>query len=81
MAKQKDPENITDTQKNRLFVNVPFQSSEDFATREKLEIMVKENGSDNAKFIRLLINQEWERREQVKRTIAEMKKRGVWNPE
>ena len=67
-----------DTSKTRTFVNVPFKLPEDGNLLEKLEIMVKENGSDNAKFVRLLIEQEWDRRQAVKRTIRRMQDKGVW---
>jgi hypothetical protein len=76
MAKDKE---MTDTQKTRLFVNVPFNTAEDMKLREQLEIMVQEHGGTNtAAFIRLLISQEWDRRQQVKRTIKRMKDKNVW---
>jgi len=65
---------MMDTDKQGTWVNTLLDKDE----TQKLDEMVAENGSDRAKFVRLLISQEYERRKQVKAQIAKMQKRGVW---
>lgn len=65
---------MADTDKQGTWVNTLLDKEE----IQKLDEMVAENGSDRAKFVRLLINQEHERRKQVKTQIAKMQKKGIW---
>jgi hypothetical protein len=65
---------MADTDKQGTWVNTLMDQTD----VEKLDIMVAENGSDRAKFIRLLVQQEWERRRQVKTQITKLQKKGLW---
>jgi hypothetical protein len=71
---EKTKENLTDTQKNRNFVNTPMDDD----LKEKLDIMVDEHGGTNqAAFVRMLIWQEWQRREQTKRVASKLRAKGL----
>jgi hypothetical protein len=71
---EKTKENLTDTQKNRNFVNTPMDDD----LKEKLDIMVDEHGGTNqAAFVRMLIWQEWERRELAKRVASKLRAKGL----
>lgn len=61
------------TEDNKVWVNTLVEK--DLA--EKLDEMVKENGSDRAKFIRLLIENEYEDRKKVRKFMAKMREKGV----
>lgn len=71
-------ENLTDTQKNRNFVNTPMDDD----LKDKLDIMAKEDAGhpDNVNYaalIRKLIYQEWERRVIVRNQLKKMREKGL----
>jgi hypothetical protein len=71
---EKKQDSVTDTGKARTMISVPFKLPEDGEILEHLEIMVKEQASDNAKFLRWLIEKEWNERQHVRRGTDKFKK-------
>ena len=65
---------MADTDKQGTWVNTLLNKEE----VEKLDEMVGENGSDRAKFVRLLISQEYARRQEVKKQITKLRSKGLW---
>lgn len=64
---------MADTDKQGTWANTLLSKEE----VQLLDEMVVENGSDRAKFIRLLIKQEYERRQQVKKTMDKLRAKGL----
>lgn len=60
---------MSDTDNSKIWVNTLMEKE----TAEKLDEMVKENGSTRAAFVRLLIEKEWEDRQRVKKLLAKVK--------
>lgn len=58
------------TEENKIWVNTLMEKDD----VEKLDAMVKENGSTRAAFIRLLIDREHEERQRVKKLLNTVKK-------
>ncbi len=61
------------TEDDKVWVNTLLEKN----LVEKLDEMVAENGSDRAKFVRLLISNEYEKRKKVRRFMAKMREKGV----
>ncbi len=61
------------TEDDKVWVNTLMEKK----LVEKLDEMVAENGSDRAKFVRLLISNEYENRKKVRRFMAKMREKGV----
>lgn len=66
------PEEVDDTNKKK-WVNVHM----DPELVDKLDEMVRESGSDRAKLVRLLISNEYQNRQNVRKFLATMKKKKV----
>lgn len=58
------------TEENKIWVNTLMEKDD----VEKLDAMVKENGSTRAAFIRLLIEREHEERKRLKKILTTVKK-------
>ena len=60
---------MADTDNNKVWVNTLMEKDD----VEKLDAMVKENGSTRAAFIRLLIDREYEERKRMKKILKTVK--------